>query len=295
MTGDCSPRSRPASVSFKPYIMSSLRHLQKLSIRGKLLIFAVILFYCVLVAAIVVITPARIAQMFYDVGQRIREHPLGWLLLAVFIQIASFPPMIGHTSMLNLCGFTYGINGFVVAAFSSLVASAVVFVVLRYLFGEELRSWSERNETWRAVEAVVDAKGLPLIILIRISPFPPWSYSNSLFASIQSVSLWQFMVATTCNFPKYLLYVFIGARMASLSDGKQRDHMDTQTKVMNTILIIVGFASSAASGWILYTLVKRHLEGVTVPPKTHGPTSDEPDEEDSLLRGVSSESLRDSV
>jgi uncharacterized membrane protein YdjX (TVP38/TMEM64 family) len=111
--------------------------------------------------------------MFYDVGQRIREHPLGWLLLAVFIrlftlytypihspyssltEIASFPPMIGHTSMLNLCGFTYGINGFVVAAFASLVASAVVFVVLRYLFGEELRSWSEKNEAWKAVEAVV--------------------------------------------------------------------------------------------------------------------------------------------
>jgi uncharacterized membrane protein YdjX (TVP38/TMEM64 family) len=57
--------------------------------------------------------------------------------------------------MLNLCGFTYGINGFLVAAFASLVASAVVFIVLRYLFGEDLRSWSERNETWNAVEAVV--------------------------------------------------------------------------------------------------------------------------------------------
>ena len=101
--------------------------------------------------------------------------------------------------MLNLCGFTYGINGFLVAAFASLVASAVVFIVLRYIFGKELRSWSERNEAWKAVEAVIvsypnpsllwpwpnviqDAKGLPLIILIRVSPFPPWAYSNSLFA-----------------------------------------------------------------------------------------------------------------
>jgi hypothetical protein len=38
------------------------------------------------------------------------------------------------------------------------------------------------------------------------------------------------MVATVCNFPKYLLYVFIGARMASLSDGKQREHMDTRNR-----------------------------------------------------------------
>lgn len=57
--------------------------------------------------------------------------------------------------MLNLCGFTYGIKGFLVAALASLVASAVVFVVLRYLFGESLRSWSEKNEAWKAVEAVI--------------------------------------------------------------------------------------------------------------------------------------------
>ena len=57
--------------------------------------------------------------------------------------------------ILNLCGFTYGINGFLVAALASLVASAVVFVILRYLFGLSLRSWSEKNETWKAVEAVI--------------------------------------------------------------------------------------------------------------------------------------------
>lgn len=70
-------------------------------------------------------------------------------------ELVSFPPMIGHTTLLNLCGFTYGINGFLVAALASLVASAVVFIILRYLFGESLRSWSEKNETWKAVEAVV--------------------------------------------------------------------------------------------------------------------------------------------
>ena len=41
-----------------------------------------------------------------------------------------------------------------------------------------------------------EAKGLPLIILIRFSPVPPWVYSNALFASINSVAFWQFMVAT---------------------------------------------------------------------------------------------------
>jgi uncharacterized membrane protein YdjX (TVP38/TMEM64 family) len=116
--------------------------------------------------------------------------------------------MIGHTTLLNLCGFTYGMRGGLVATLGSLVASAVVFLVLRYYFGEVLRSWSEKNETWKAFEAVIvsisyypfssfwltlfqDAKGLPLIILIRLSPFPFWVYSNSLFA-VSPVRLFHF-------------------------------------------------------------------------------------------------------
>ncbi|KAF8484949.1 Golgi apparatus membrane protein TVP38 [Russula ochroleuca] len=297
MTGVCS--SRPALVSLlKHHAASSLLHFRKLSIRGKLLVFALILFNCVLVALIVIVTPTRIAQSLYDLGQRTREHPLGWLLLATLIQIVSIPPMIGHTTVLNLCGFTYGMKGFLVAAPASLVASTVVFVALRYLFSEVLRSWSRKFEIWKALEAVIDAKGLPLIILIRISPFPPWVYSNSLFASIQSVSVWQFMAATVCSFPRFLLYVFIGSRMASLSDGKQREHMDTETKVVNGILIVAGILSGAAAGWILYALVKRQLQLEGISPKTHGLLSDvleEPDEDYSLLRNLSSESLHDSV
>jgi uncharacterized membrane protein YdjX (TVP38/TMEM64 family) len=110
--------------------------------------------------------------------------------------------MIGHTTLLNLCGFTYGMKGFLIAAPASLVASTIVFVALRYFFSGVVRSWSEKNEIWKALEAVIvsflsfpflsflslwltiiqDAKGLPLIILTRISPLPPWVYSNALFA-----------------------------------------------------------------------------------------------------------------
>jgi hypothetical protein len=73
------------------------------------------------------------------------------------------------------------------------------------------------------------------------------------------------MVATICSSPRYLLYVFIGARMASLSDGKQREHMDTGnclvrldetapdltigTKVVNGILIVAGVLTAVAASW----------------------------------------------
>ena len=63
--------------------------------------------------------------------------------------------MIGHTTLLNLCGFAYGMKGFLIAGPASLVASTIVFIVLRYLFSGVIRSWSEKNETWRALETVI--------------------------------------------------------------------------------------------------------------------------------------------
>ncbi|KAI0284953.1 Golgi apparatus membrane protein TVP38 [Russula aff. rugulosa BPL654] len=250
MTGDDSSKPQYDFVSLiKHHITSIPRRFRNLSIRGKLLIFAIALFYCVLVTLIVIFKPARISQALYDWGQRTSEHPLGWLLLAALIHIVTIPPMIGHTTVLHLCGFTYGMKGFLIAAPVSLVAATIAFVALRYLFSGVLRSWSKKNEMWGALEAVIDAKGLPLIVLIRISPFPPWVYSNALFASIQSVSVWQFMVATICSFPRYLMYVFIGMRMAALSDGKQREHMDTETKVVSGILIVADILSGASASW----------------------------------------------
>ncbi|KAH9077369.1 Golgi apparatus membrane protein TVP38 [Lactarius deliciosus] len=290
MTSD---RTQTQAPFLRRHIVSCIHHFRGLPIRAKLLIIAVTLFNCALLAFTIIVTPARIAQASYDLGQRIRVHPLGWLLLATLIQIASFPPMIGHTMMLNLSGFTYGMKGFLVAAPASLIASAVVFVVMRYLSSGGFRSWSERNEKWQALEAVINAKGLPLVILIRVSPFPPWAYSNLLFSSIQSVKLWQFMAGTICDFPKYALYVFVGSRMASLSDGKQRGKMDTQTKVVNSILVIGGFLIGIAAGLIVYALVKRQLGGTS--PKLHELPSEEADEDAPLLSNLSSESLHEAV
>jgi hypothetical protein len=126
----------------------------------------------VLVTLIVIFKPARISQALYDWGQRTSEHPLGWLLLAALIRmfllhvshhspylyitdIVTIPPMIGHTTVLHLCGFTYGMKGFLIAAPVSLVAATIAFVALRYLFSGVLRSWSKKNEMWGALEAVI--------------------------------------------------------------------------------------------------------------------------------------------
>ncbi|KAG6857343.1 Tlg2-vesicle protein [Tephrocybe sp. NHM501043] len=182
-----------------------------------------------------------------------------------FQVVISFPPLIGHTTLVTLCGFAYGMPGFFIAAAASVIGASLVFAVLRFFFNKRLRQWSDHNEKWQALESVVRAKGLPLIILIRISPFPPWVYSNSLFASIEAVTLWQFATATLFVFPKLVIHVFIGSRIAALSDGDQRGHMDTQTKIVNGLLIAGGVVLAILTSWVVYNMVQKHirrLEGI---------------------------------
>ncbi|KAF5364218.1 hypothetical protein D9756_000716 [Leucocoprinus leucothites] len=251
--------SESAVAIVKHYLTLAFRRYQKLHVFGKLVIWLVVLFYICLGAFIIVVTPARIFQYLYDKAKELSETSWGWLALGITMCVVSVPPLVGHTTLTSLCGFAYGMKGFFISAIASLVGSAGAFLMLRCLFSERIRRWSAHNEKWQALEAVVKAKGLPLIILIRVSPFPPWVYSNSFFASIEAVSLWQFALATCFVFPKLALHTFIGSRMAALSDGHQRDRMDTHTKVLNGLLVGGGLLIAIFTSWLIYTLVQGHI------------------------------------
>ncbi|KAJ7499013.1 Golgi apparatus membrane protein TVP38 [Mycena latifolia] len=213
------------------------RRYQKLHLWGKIILWLWILFELCLVIAFFVITPSRVAQFLYDNVEKLAaRYPVGSVVgVSILIIFISFPPLHGHTTTTTLCGFAWGLKGFFVAAPASLIGAGVVFSALRLVFKKRLIALSKGNEKWQALEAVIAAKGLPLIILIRMSPFPPWVYSNTLFASIGSVSLWQFLLATCFVLPKIFLHVFIGSRVAALSDGEQRSHMDTRKLVYTSV------------------------------------------------------------
>lgn len=75
--------------------------------------------------------------------------------------------------------------------------------------------------------------------MIRFSPFP-FNVSNLFFASLQSISLANFMIATATTTPKLLLHVFIGSRLFQLVDRGSRAGLDTNTKILNGIYVVFG-------------------------------------------------------
>ncbi|OBZ76629.1 Golgi apparatus membrane protein TVP38 [Grifola frondosa] len=255
------------------YSSSALRRYKNLNIYSKLLIWATGLFYMSLGTFFILVGPDRIGQTMYDLAQKISHLRFGWLLLAGIIggdTLFSYMDALTGTLSGHLVSSMHRAHdrGFPIAAGGSLFGSSISFFVLRLLFSRRLRKWSSSSEKWQALETVVAAKGLPLIMLIRASPFPPWVYSNALFASIQAVALWQFFVATFVVFPKIALFVFIGSRLASLSDGEQRNHMDTATKILNVSVSVGGVLMAAIASWVIYRAMQteiRHLQGI--PPE----------------------------
>jgi len=246
-------------TGFKHYVRTSWVRYKNLPIGGKMLVWSLGLFYAALGTFLLTGGASRLAQAIYDFGQKIRLLPFGWMILGAMLVIISFPPFIGHTTTVTLCGFAYGMKGFFLAAGGSIFGAVLAFVVLRLLFNKSLRKWSSQNEKWQALEAVIRARGLPLIMLIRASPFPPWVYANTLFASIESVALWQFCVASVVLLPKIALYVFIGSKMAVLSDGTMRKNMDTATKILNGALIASGFCIAFITAGIIFRAMQAHI------------------------------------
>lgn len=84
----------------------------------------------------------------------------------------SFPPAIGHTTSLYVCGFAYGLKGFPVALAGSILGSTLAFVTLRLLFSRRLRAWSSTNERWQALEAVVVRPFAALGVSHRFTQLP---------------------------------------------------------------------------------------------------------------------------
>ena len=87
--------------------------------------------------------------------------------------------------------------------------------------------------------------------MIRLCPLP-YSFSNGAMSTFQSVSPAAFALATAIATPKLLIHVFIGSRIRELARSESHK-MDTGTKIVNYVSIILGIALGLFTGWLVYT------------------------------------------
>ncbi|GAA5980241.1 hypothetical protein JCM10908_001584 [Rhodotorula pacifica] len=252
----------------------ALERYRSLSKTGKTAVWVWALLHFVFGALFWLIGPERIFAWFAGLADEVREMPNGWLLLSLVIVITSIPPLVGYGTAQTLVGFAYGVlPGFYISAGSCLVGGAVAFLVVRRLIGL-FAPYIQRDKTFAALSRAVRVKGLPLIVLLRLCPFP-YPYSNAFFASIETVSLQEFLLATLAITPKLLLHVFIGHRTYLFADPASRHKMDSTTRWINGIFMVVGTLLGIGTSWYLYKLTMRYVEEAA-----------EGDEQDALEAGL---------
>ncbi|CAG8640068.1 5434_t:CDS:2 [Ambispora leptoticha] len=127
--------------------------------------------------------------------------------------------------------------------FSSLIIASC-FPPLPGLFRSICKNYTDKlvgkDRRFAALAIAIHDEGFKIIFLIRLSPFPI-TYSNAFFASIRSVSFWKFTLATILTMPKLLIHVFIGSRLANLTN-----ELDPTSRLINYLSI--GIAARKAAG-----------------------------------------------
>ncbi|KAK4057579.1 Tlg2-vesicle protein [Microbotryomycetes sp. JL221] len=207
------------------------------------------------------IGPIRMFEILAGWADELRDMRLGWLYLLLTIIVTSVPPLLGYGTAQTLAGFAFGtIKGWLLGATGCVIGGCVAFLLTRRLI-EYYAPMLKSNTHFVALSKAVRYKGLPLIILIRLCPFP-FPYSNAFFASIESVSILQFLIATLCITPKLLLHAWVGQRMYLFASPSSRHEMDPTAKKLNALFIAIGTILGFIVSWYLYKTTMKFVDEV---------------------------------
>ncbi|KAK4332388.1 Golgi apparatus membrane protein TVP38 [Rhodotorula toruloides] len=258
--------ARQALARSVEFSEKAVERYRKLGWKGKAMVWAWAGLHVLFGGLFWLIGPERIFAWFASLADDVRELPHGWLILSAIIVVTSVPPLIGYGTAQTLVGFAYGVTpGFYISAGSCLLGGAFAFVLCRKLV-TLFAPFIQRDKTFAALSRAVRVKGLPLITLLRLCPFP-YPYSNLFFASVESVKFSEFMLATLAITPKLLLHVFIGHRTYLFADPASRHKMDSTTRWINGIFMVGGTILGIATSWYLYRLTMRYVSETTDIPE----------------------------
>ena len=214
--------------------------------------------------------------------------------------------MIGYSTCVTIAGFVFGMKGWFIIASATVVGSTLAFVVSRTLLKRFVGRLTAKNKQFAALSLVLKHDGLKLLIMIRLCPLP-FSLSNGAISTIPTVTWMNFAIATACASPKLLLHIFVGSRLGDLAENG--DKMDTKTKIVSYVSIVIGIILGTLTGYLVYIRTRaraRQLEAEEEATVVHGRRSsvtgadyiDDPDEQaavDFLRQGDDDISLHTSA
>jgi uncharacterized membrane protein YdjX (TVP38/TMEM64 family) len=155
-------------------------------------------------------------------------------------------------------GVAFGLVwGTVIASGASALAAIAAFFVARSAGRVRVARWVARDRRLDALDAAIGERGLPLVILVRLSPLIPFNLLNYALG-LTTVRLRDYTLGTIVGMlPVTVLYVYVGSlagQLVSLARGAEAG------RPLRLALLATGLtATLAATIWIT-RLARRALD-----------------------------------
>jgi uncharacterized membrane protein YdjX (TVP38/TMEM64 family) len=150
-----------------------------------------------------------------------------------------------HVALTVPAGFSYGLlAGFAIAYPVSLASALVAFALGRGLFRERLERRFRGDVRVARIEQAVQARGVLVVVLARLTPMFPFAPVNYLF-SVTSVTARQYTIGTAIGIaPNTLFGVYLGSiatnAVAALhGDGLEAWHLAIPFAALIAISVVL--------------------------------------------------------
>jgi uncharacterized membrane protein YdjX (TVP38/TMEM64 family) len=150
--------------------------------------------------------------------------PLVYIIIYILFCIFLIPSMALSLGVGPAFGFWPGLLYTVVA---SNLGGTVAFLLGRTLLRRRVETWARDKPRLNAIDAAVARNAIPIVALIRMSPFLPFTILNYVL-SLTRIPWWKYALGTFCGMlPLNAAFVFIGCEVAeaakTLSESAKKE------------------------------------------------------------------------
>lgn len=188
-------------------------------------------------------------------------------LLTAMVTVAAmptFPLMVGSGVLFcHMYGLLWGTVLGVATVLSGIwLGSVCAFAIGRYLCAEWAQRELQKHSWMREVEVMIDAEGLKVVLLLRMSPMLPLEVFNYACAAMP-LPFWKFVVGSLGSVVPILFWVFTSAQGAQLAsaatDGDKPGSEDEDASPHRRIVTFTFMAAMFIFDVVaLYLIYKKH-------------------------------------
>lgn len=163
-------------------------------------------------------------------------------------------------SVLTLAaGAVFGIaEGVLYVIAGATLGATLAFLVARYGARDTVRRWVAENPRVAAVDRAVEAQGLKIVVLLRLSPVVPFNLLNYALG-VTRVRTLHYVLACLAMLPGTLLYVYLGFLAGDVAAAAAAGGEAERAGFGYYAFLALGLAATVAVTVVLTRIARRAL------------------------------------